>query len=82
VQARKRAGAARLAAMIEEATSTSTFPRTRKNGSAGDGARSRTDRGRACTPRAACVIDASGALVSRELPVDMRAESDMTLETG
>jgi hypothetical protein len=28
------------------------------------------------------VIDANGDLVSRELPPDMRAESDTTLETG
>jgi hypothetical protein len=28
------------------------------------------------------VINANGDLVSRELPIDMRAESDTTLETG
>jgi hypothetical protein len=28
------------------------------------------------------IIDANGALVSRELPPDMRAESDTTVETG
>jgi hypothetical protein len=29
-----------------------------------------------------CIIDASGELVSRELPPDMRPESETTLETG
>ena len=28
------------------------------------------------------IIDANGELVSRELPADMRADSDVTVETG
>jgi hypothetical protein len=29
-----------------------------------------------------CIIDANGELVSRDLPPDMRPESETTLETG